>query len=173
MRGVPTEQALGSAYWRKRTPVPSDPDPDRDRCGLLWYAPIAPADGEQVDQLTRLAGEVMLRHGFEPQISLTMLTPRMVCCVVSITYDREVAGEDKKAKACYDEVTERCMSAGYFPYRSGIQGNAQLRQSEAYAALLNRLKAALDPKGILAPGRYEARSVQPTESHDEALEPTR
>src|SRR5262249_43362494 len=24
-------------YWRKRTPWPGDYDPDRDRCGLLWW----------------------------------------------------------------------------------------------------------------------------------------
>jgi 4-cresol dehydrogenase (hydroxylating) len=45
MRGVPTKYSLASAYWRKRTPAPPDPNPDRDACGLLWYAPVAPSDG--------------------------------------------------------------------------------------------------------------------------------
>jgi 4-cresol dehydrogenase (hydroxylating) len=158
MQGVPTMQPLHSAYWRKKMPAPPDPDPDRDRCGLLWYAPISPTDGEAVRELTSLSSEILLRHGFEPQISLTLLTPRMTCCIVSIAFDREVPGEDERAKACYDEVTERCMAAGFYPYRSGIQGNFQAHQSESYRALAQRLKTTLDPNGILAPGRYETRS---------------
>ncbi len=77
MQGIPTSQALGSAYWRKRTPIPREPDPDRDGCGLLWYAPIAAADGRQVAELTSLARDVLLSFGFEPMISLTLLTARV------------------------------------------------------------------------------------------------
>src|SRR3954447_3882266 len=95
MRGVPTRQPLASAYWRKRTPPPTDPDPDRDGCGLLWYAPVAPAEGAQVAKLTSLASRILLRFGFEPQISLTLLTPRTAFCILSITYDRQVPGEDE------------------------------------------------------------------------------
>ncbi len=167
MQGVPTAQPLHSAYWRKKTPAPPDPNPDRDRCGLLWYAPIAPTDGEIVRELTSMSSEILLRHGFEPQISLTLLTPRMTCCIVSISFDRDVPGEDARAKACYDEVSERCMAAGFYPYRSGIQGNFQAHQSESYRKLAQTLKTALDPNGILAPGRYEARSC-PVDDRAEA-----
>ncbi|MFL6414282.1 MAG: FAD-binding oxidoreductase [Bryobacteraceae bacterium] len=157
MQGVPTNQPMHSAYWRKKMAVPADPNPDRDRCGLLWYAPIAPTDGEAVAELTSLSSEILLRHGFEPQISLTLLTPRMTCCIVSISFDRDVPGEDERAKACYDEVSERCMASGFYPYRSGIQGNFQAHQSQNYRSFAQRLKVALDPNGILAPGRYEVR----------------
>ena len=34
--GVPNEEAIRSAYWRKRRPPSDLPDPDRDRCGILW-----------------------------------------------------------------------------------------------------------------------------------------
>lgn len=173
MQGVPTEQPLFSAYWRKKMAVPPDPDPDRDGCGLLWYAPVSPTDGESVRRLTSLATEIQLRHGFEPQISLTLLTPRMTCCIVSITYDRAIPGEDAKAKACYDEVTERCMAAGFYPYRSGIQGNFQSQQTESYKSLLRTLKAAVDPNGILAPGRYEPNASASKDLDGTPLESTR
>lgn len=131
------------------------PDPDRDRCGLLWYAPVAAADRAQVAKLTAIATDTLLRFGFEPIISLTMLTPRSVYCVLSITYDRDVAGEDEKASACYEELAARCMEGGYYPYRLGIQGMGKLPRTGSYASVLGALKRALDPNGVIAPGRYD------------------
>lgn len=158
MQGVPmtASQALRSAYWRKRTPPPAHPDPDRDRCGLLWYAPVAPAKGETVAKLTAAASEVLLEFGFEPMISLTMLTPRMVCSVISISYDREMPGEDEKAMACYGRLRDVCTEGGFFPYRLGIASMGDLPEPETSAAFMRKLKNALDPAGILAPGRYDS-----------------
>ncbi len=155
LRGIPTEQALGSAYWRKRSPVPPQPDPDRDSCGLLWYAPVAAAEGAQVAKLTGIATDTLLRFGFEPMISLTMLTPRSIYCLISITYDREVAGEDEKAMACYEELAARCMESGYYPYRLGIQAMGHLQRPDSYNTFIRALKKAVDPNGVIAPGRYE------------------
>ena len=158
MQGEPmsASQALRSAYWRKRTPLPADPDPDRDRCGLLWYAPVAPAKGEEVLQLVNLASDILLRSGFEPMISLTLLTPRTVYAVLSLTYDREVPGEDEKAMTCYEQLQEACTHAGYFPYRLGIHSMTALPEPAAYQQLMRKLKQAFDPEMILAPGRYDS-----------------
>ncbi len=156
MRGVPTQHALASAYWRKRVPVPENPDPDRDRCGLLWYAPVAPAGGAHVANLARIASETLLSFDFEPMISLTMVSPRMVSCVISITYDREIPGQDEQARACYDELASRCTRAGYYPYRLGIQSMHRQEQSDVYSEVIRKLKKTLDPNGVLAPGRYDA-----------------
>ncbi|MGH9654596.1 MAG: FAD-binding oxidoreductase [Bryobacteraceae bacterium] len=156
MQGAPmtVQQALRSAYWRKRIPVPPEPDPDRDRCGLLWYSPVAPAKGEAVAKLAADSSAILLECGFEPMISLTMLTPRLVCSVISISYDRELPGEDEKAAACYARLRDACSRSGYFPYRLGIHPMADLPESPGYAGLLKKLKKTLDPVGILAPGRY-------------------
>lgn len=150
MRGVPTGQQLASAYWRKRTPPPADPDPDRDRCGLLWYAPLLPADGEHVQRATQIVKEVMLEGGFEPSISVTLITSRTASCVVSLNYDREIAGEDERAHACYETLAERCEAEGYVPYRLGI-----LSMGRRGTGLVRSLKEFLDPNRVLAPGRYE------------------
>jgi 4-cresol dehydrogenase (hydroxylating) flavoprotein subunit len=155
MRGVPTRHALASAYWRKRLPIPADPDPDRDRCGLLWYAPVAPASGKDVADLAGLAASTLLDFGFEPMISLTLLTPRTIYAVLSITYDRDLSGEDERAMDCYHALVQRCENAGFYPYRLGIQSMLQSGHHDGYSALLATLKGALDPNSILAPGRYE------------------
>jgi len=155
MKGIPTEHPLASTYWRKRTPPAAQMDPDRDGCGLLWASPVAPADGPHARELTSLASEILLRHGFEPAISLTLISERSLCCVISIAYDRDVPGEDARAMACHHDLLERLAARGYYSYRLGIQSMAQMSHASGYAALIDSIKNAVDPNGILAPGRYQ------------------
>jgi 4-cresol dehydrogenase (hydroxylating) len=106
MKGVPTEKPLESAYWRKKS-LPSAPmDPDRDGCGLLWHAPIAPMEGRHLDVVVEIANRILLEYGFEPSISMTLITERAVACVISICYDRAEPGQDDQAMACYRHLRQ-------------------------------------------------------------------
>lgn len=170
MKGIPTDKPMESAYWRKRTAPPERMDPDRDGCGLLWYAPVAPATGEDAVALTRAASEVVMRHGFEPGISMTMVTERSLTCVISIGYDRDVAGQDLAAMQCFGELRKRLTGMGYYSYRLGVQSMTEMSADSGYNRLLGTLKAALDPHGILAPGRYQpAQPPVPTSPETESL----
>ena len=155
LQGVPTDQPLASAYWRTRFPPPAAMDPDLDGCGLLWCSPVTAADGAQAEELVALAGGTLLSYGFEPAISLTMITERSLACIVSITYDRHLPGEDEKAAACYYELLRRLSAAGFYCYRMTSQSSAGLKSSPGYDGLLRSLKRNLDPNQILAPGRYQ------------------
>lgn len=159
MQGVPTGETLTSAYWRKRTPPPPDMNPDRDGCGLLWCAPVAPLEGGHAERMTRLCIDLLLRDGFEPMLSLTLVTERAITCVVSICYDRAVEGEDARAMACYQDLLRTLAAEGYYSYRVGIQAGTHLQRGDSYDAVLAALKQALDPHGILAPGRYGIGAV--------------
>jgi 4-cresol dehydrogenase (hydroxylating) flavoprotein subunit len=160
LKGQPTDRPLASAYWRKRTPPPERMDPDRDRCGLLWCSPVAPAQGGHARILASLASQVLLRHGFEPMLSITLITDRALICVISISYDREVPGEDERAMTCHAELQRQLSAKGYISYRLGIQSMDQMSADGPYARFLEEIKRAADPAGILAPGRYEAAAVQ-------------
>ena len=173
MKGIPTEHPLASTYWRKRTPVPKSMDPDRDGCGLLWCSPVLPLDGGQAQFLTALASELVLGDGFEPAISLTMITERSLACVISIGYDREVAGEDERAMACHQRLLRTMAGHGYHPYRLGVASMSAAESSDAYTDLLRTMKGLLDPAGILAPGRYvgrPARSDVPARTRKELMQ---
>jgi 4-cresol dehydrogenase (hydroxylating) len=160
LKGEPSDRMLASAYWRKRTPPPQRMDPDRDRCGLLWCSPVAPAEGGHARMLATLSSQVLLRHGFEPMLSITLITERALVCVISITYDRETPGEDERAMACYADLQRQLSAKGYVSYRLGIQSMGEMNAQGAYARLLEAVKQAADPAGILAPGRYETPQVQ-------------
>ena len=54
------------------------------------------------------------------------------------------------AMQCHDELQAALLTEGFYPYRLGIQS----MDAVAPSPLLERIKAALDPKRILAPGRY-------------------
>lgn len=159
MKGIPTEFSLRSAYWRKRTTVPAQMDPDRDGCGLVWCAPIAPLAGDHAATMARLATDALLAHGFEPMLSFTLITERTLGCVVSVSYDRSVQGEDQRAMACHDDLITRMTEAGYYSYRLGIQSMGQMRRPSAYNEVLQTIKNALDPNNVLAPGRYQAAAA--------------
>lgn len=156
LKGVPTEGPMSSAYWRKRGAVPRDPDPDRDGCGLLWCSPVLPNSGAHAVEVTSLASRILLAHGFEPQMSLSLATERSAVCVTTISYDRDVPGEDARAMACYQELTEELLARGYPPYRANLAGMRYADGEAAHVDVVGRIKKALDPNGVLAPGRYAA-----------------
>jgi 4-cresol dehydrogenase (hydroxylating) len=154
MKGIPTDKPLASAYWRKPRPVPQNMDPDRDRCGLLWYAPVAPAEASCAEALTTTAVNTILEHGFEPMISLTTVSERSLMCVISLSYDRDVDGEDDRALACYHRLRQQLAGQGYYSYRLGTQSMSEMDPASGYNELLRKLKKTLDPNDILAPRRY-------------------
>ena len=171
MKGIPTAHPLFSTYWRKRTPPPAEMDPDRDGCGLLWCSPVAPNDGAHAARISELASAVLLGSGLEPAISMTVLTDRTLSCIISLAWDREVAGEDEKAMAAYRELLKRLADEGYHSYRLSVGSMDAMGSANAYHEVLKRLKATLDPKCVLAPGRYvRQRAVDATVSFDTSLD---
>ncbi|MGR9105459.1 MAG: FAD-binding oxidoreductase [Gammaproteobacteria bacterium] len=161
-RGVPSDANLSMAYWRKRNPLPAQADLDRDRCGFIWLAPVTPMLGECIREAVNLVESTCLKHGYEPSIALNCIDARNVYITTAIVYDREVAGEDARAMACYEDLLTRLIGAGYPPYRLGTHAMASLPPArDDYGYLLRALKQALDPNDILAPGRYDFRHEWP------------
>lgn len=155
-KGIPSEHFLWSAYWRKSGKLPTKADLDHDGCGLIWCAPIAPINGTDAAELRALILPIFDHFGFEPIMSITLLTERALSCVITISFDRTVPGEDQKALACHDSLLAVLTGAGFYPYRLSTHAMNLVKGTEpAFAEFQKCLKNALDPNGILAPGRYE------------------
>jgi 4-cresol dehydrogenase (hydroxylating) flavoprotein subunit len=155
LKGIPTDSPMASTYWRKKIDVPAQMDPDRDGCGLLWCSPVLPNTGAHAMEVAQLATDVLLAHRFEPQMSISLSSERSAICVITISYDRDEAGEDERALECYRALSEQLLARGYPPYRLNVASMGSVSAQDAYADVLRSLKDTLDPKGILAPGRYE------------------
>ncbi len=155
--GRPNETALPLAYWKSgKQPAPGVArDPARDGCGLLWYAPLVPMKPESVTRYVELVTRVMRAHRLEPLITLTSLSERCFDSSVPLLFDRRSAEETDNAHRCNLALLENGRALGFVPYRVGIDAMGWLTQGDApHWALVRALKAAVDPDGILAPGRY-------------------
>ncbi len=148
MLGVPHDRSAAAVYWRKRMPVPAVLDPDRDRCGFLWLGHAVPCEGSHARAIADLYEEELSRDGFEPAIALLAVTPRVLSAVAQIAYDRDVPGEDERARACHDRAFARASESGYPPFRLGVQSPA-LAGEPGFTALLTALRHAIDPRGVL------------------------
>ena len=83
-------------------------------------------------------------------------TERTVYLFPLVVYDRDVAGEDARARACHDALLAELAALGYLPFRLGIQSMRALPPSnDDFGAVLRRIRQVLDPHGIIAPGRYD------------------
>jgi 4-cresol dehydrogenase (hydroxylating) len=163
VQGVPHEGSLRSMYWRKRSPVPADPDPDRDRCGLVWVSAVVPFRGREAVEATRLVEDTILSHGFEPLLALLGQTERALNLLPLLVYDRDVPGADEEAMRCHDTLLARLCEAGYPPHRLGICSmDALPAPRDDHGALMERLARALDPNDVLSPGRYDFRGTWPS-----------
>ena len=159
-RGVPNGRFLAGAYWRRRGGLPSGfpegADPARDGCGLLWVSPVLPLRGEDMLTVYALAEAQFEHYGFDLFATFSMINERTLGGVLTVAYDRDDPEEAARARACHDAVFAQMLEAGYIPYRAGNHAMAALDpDGDSYWRTVAALKAALDPQGILAPGRYE------------------
>jgi 4-cresol dehydrogenase (hydroxylating) len=156
LTGKPSEVSLASPYWRSRRPPPKKKiNPVADNCGLYWFAPVVPMTSEYAKVFIQIVNSVVPKHGFEALIMFSTVTDRCFDCNLPILYDKESEAESRKAERCYEELYNKCMEAGFIPYRVGIQSMKMLTSEyDSYWQVVGKIKKALDPNNIIAPKRY-------------------
>jgi 4-cresol dehydrogenase (hydroxylating) len=153
--GTPTQKSVQGMYWRKRGPIPAEPHPERDNCGVLWLCPTVPFTRTDLAVSVQLMKSHLEKHDFEPLIAMTFPSARSIYVLPSIVYDRDVSGEDSRALLCHDDLLSAFIEKRYFPHRLGIQSMGSLpAPSNEFVEFWRSLKGIIDPSGILSPGRY-------------------
>ena len=147
--GVPHDRNLASLYWRKRA-VPAQLDPDADGCGFVWLSHGVPFEGGHAERAAAVVETELGAAGFEPCVALLGVTPRMLQLVASISYDRDIGGEDERALACCARARAALQALGYPPFRAGLQDLDPGRgASPVYDRFVDAITQAIDPKHIL------------------------
>jgi len=164
LQGRPSIEHLRGAAWRVRGEVAGlgeedgalAIDPLDCHAGLMWVSPVAPAKGTSAREVMRLIEPIYQRYGFEALVTFTIITERAMCCVTNLAFDKRDTEETARAGRCYDTLMTVLIDAGYVPYRTSVHGARKLgRGSSVFWDVRSQLKRAMDPRGILAPGRYE------------------
>ncbi len=162
LSGQPTSAFLRGSYWRRREGIPKDlseaNDPAAEGCGILWLTAVLPFRASDVREILAALDEVFARFGFDCLATLSMISERALAAIVTIAFDPADPAEAARARECYRAGLERALELGYPPYRVGIDGMDLLLgrgADDAFWKATEALKQALDPDGIIAPGRYQ------------------
>jgi len=140
--GIPSLGELGLLKWRPGG-------------GNLWFLPGTPMDGKVANELQGACRRIYEQHGMDYTV-MNVCGARFARGLHVITFNREDADERERADACYRAMSAEVARRGIFVGRAPIQyHDLHMGQAmPAYRDACNALKAALDPSGVIAPGRY-------------------
>jgi len=145
MSGVPNLQEFGLYNWRGGG-------------GSMWFAPVSQARGSECDKQAKLAKTILNKHGLD-YVGEFIVGWRDMHHVIDVLYDRTNPEETKAAHACFSELLDEFEKEGYAVYR--VNTAFQDRVADSYGPVKRKveqtLKRALDPNGILAPGKSGIR----------------
>jgi len=140
--GVPTAHELGLLKWRPGG-------------GNAWCLPGTPMDGGIANRFQKQAREIYARNGLDYMI-MNVCSARFMRGLHVLCFNREDADERRRADAAYRELTDAFAAAGvavgrspvdWYPYHMG-------KIMPAFRETCEAIKRALDPNGVIAPGKY-------------------
>lgn len=142
MRGGMTLEEIGIVRWRG------------NGGGMIAFAPVAPAKGEETRGQTALAKEIMGKYDFDYAPAYAV-GGRELHHIIFLMFDKSMPEQERRAEACMNEMIARFGERGWCAYRSSVSTmDLVARQyGESNRRLNATIKAALDPNHVIAPGK--------------------
>lgn len=142
MDGKPSANELGMLSWRPGS-------------GNSWFLPGMPMVGRKALELDHLGRSVFAKHGMD-YIVMHVASARFARGLHVLVWNKEDPDENARADACYRELTvefaKRGVGVGRVPADyydlHAEQMIPELRK------VSSALKRALDPNGVISPGKY-------------------
>jgi 4-cresol dehydrogenase (hydroxylating) len=122
--------------------------------GLAWFAPVAPAKGSETQGQVELAKQILGKYGFDYTAAFA-IGSRELHHIIALLYDKSDPAEEKRADDCYRELVTGFGEKGWASYRTGVHAmDLVAEQFGTVNRTFNaKLKDALDPNHIIAPGK--------------------
>lgn len=125
--------------------------------GHISFSPIAPTKGSQARIINDIVTNAFHRHGYD-RFSTLCVAGREMHYIAEIVYDRGDPDAKLRALRCMREMIAECAEHGFGEYRTHLLFQDQVARTYSWGnqALMRfneTLKDALDPNGIIAPGR--------------------
>lgn len=155
-RGIPTDDFVRQAYFKSHREKPAtDIDPARDGCGFVWIGPVVPFNAEHVMHALAVTKQIFDKHEFDFFVEIIVESARSVILLVGVFYDRQSSQEAARARHWYEEARGAYLREGYPPYRAtSMSMPGAMDSNPAARDLLAKIKLAVDPQNLIAPGRY-------------------
>jgi 4-cresol dehydrogenase (hydroxylating) len=127
--------------------------------GHVGFSPVAPMTGADAAALRALLRGKVEGAGLDYMAALIATNPRCFVHITLIIFDTE---NEAKTRAAYDvakQLVRECAERGYGEYRAHLDfmdlaADQYSFGDHAYRRFNETIKDALDPNGILAPGRH-------------------
>ena len=160
----PTVIPADHYYWARHRVASGTPDL-HELAWLNWlpngahvfFSPVSSITGRDAEKLLQIAKRRHHEAGIDmfPAFCVGL---REMHLILNIVYDRASAASREAATKCMRNMIEDAAKEGYGEYRTHLLFQDQVMQTyswndNALQKLNNRLKDALDPAGIMAPGR--------------------
>ncbi len=141
MKGKPNLGEFGLYNWRGGG-------------GSIWFAPVSQAKGSETLKQMKMAKDILGKYGFD-YVGEFIVGWRDMHHVIDLLYDRSDETQKKNAYACYDELLHAFAKEGYGMYRANTAFAEKVAATYGPVKrdVEKRLKKALDPNNIIAPGR--------------------
>jgi 4-cresol dehydrogenase (hydroxylating) len=157
MLGKPNQIALPLAYWRNPKTIPDKTStllPDKDECGLLWYAPLIPMDANKIKSFVEFIRSTTPKYGIEPLITFTNLRHDCIDSTIPIVFDLNNDQAKTLAHQCLQELLVEGCKLGFVPYRINTSQQSALNNQDIFWKTTQLLKTSIDPNNIISPLRY-------------------
>jgi 4-cresol dehydrogenase (hydroxylating) len=140
--GIPSLGELGLLKWRPGG-------------GNIWFLPGTPMDGKIANEFQRICRSIYEDHGLDYTV-MNVCGPRFARGLHVITFNREDEEERRRADACYRRMSEAVARRGVFVGRAPLDYHDfhMAQTMAAFRTACDAIKRALDPNGVIAPGRY-------------------
>jgi 4-cresol dehydrogenase (hydroxylating) len=160
--GIPSTDLIQMAAWRGGTPAHTD-----------FSLVCRPTGADVVAQMRLIRARIEAR-GFDYAGGFNLYF-RHAIALAAVAFDRDDPAQGAEVAALFPELIADASAAGYAPYRAhtafmDLIADQYNAHDSALRRTVERIKGALDPTGILAPGKQGIWPARPASGRSPATD---